>query len=105
MLETIAAAFMSGVTFVLVVIALICVIDTKIESSKPKQPKNIKSYAGNYLRGDCPKCGMLLSNCDGRKVGGISYCPECGTKIQFPKHTPQIEGVRSISLDEREGKR
>lgn len=102
MIETIAAAFMCGVTFILVVIALICVIDRKIELSKPKRPKNIQTYAGGFLRGECPQCGYAVSNCDGRCKGGISYCPACGKKIKFPPLTPEIEGVKSITADEYE---
>ena len=107
MIEQIAAAFMSGVTFILVVIAFICVIDYRKEYKKPKQPKNIRAYAGRYLIGECPKCERELTNCDGMKVNGISYCPCCGTKIKFSSNTPQLYGIKSISIDEygKEGKK
>lgn len=100
MIDQIATAFMCGVTFVLVIIAFICLIDARIESSKPKRPQNIRAYAGKYLIGECPKCKHELTNCDGKNVSGISYCPCCGTKIRFPYYKPQMYGVKSVSLEE-----
>lgn len=82
-----------------------CVISA-VEWRKPAKPKNIKHIVGNYLRGNCPKCSCTISNCDGKELGGISFCPCCGKKIQFPKNQPLIDGVKSLTIDEyMEGKR
>ena len=70
------------------------------EQRRPKRPKNIRTYAGRCLRGNCPKCRAVVSNCDCVKAGGISYCSCCGTKIKFPECSPEIEGVKSVTIEQ-----
>ncbi len=76
-----------------------CVIST-VELRKPAKPKNIRHIGGNYLGGNCPKCSCAISNCDGKELGGISFCPCCGRKIQFPKNQPKLDDVKSVTIDE-----
>ena len=70
-----------------------------IEQRKPKRPKNIKVYAGHCMCGKCPRCGADVTNCDGKGVGTVSFCPCCGRKIQFPNHKA-IDGVKSVTAEE-----
>ncbi|MGN0599306.1 MAG: hypothetical protein ACI4JK_05365 [Oscillospiraceae bacterium] len=102
MIDKIIAVLMLTVICGFIAYLCMALILVAIDDRKPKRPKNIQAYAGCYLRGDCPRCGYAVSDCDGRRKGGISYCPACGKKIKFPRLTPEIDGVKSLTADEYE---
>ena len=83
----------------MMVLLVVMYINAFAEQRKPKRPKNIEVYAGHCMSGKCPRCGAAVTNCDGKEVGAMSFCPCCGRKIQFPKHKA-IDGVKSVSADE-----
>lgn len=83
----------------IMVLLVVMYINAFAEQRRPKCPKNIEAYAGHCMRGKCPRCGAAVTNCDGKDVGAVSFCPCCGRKIQFPKHKA-IDGVKSVSADE-----
>lgn len=107
MIRYIAAALAFLAADGLIILCIISCIQSMAKARKPRCPKNIKAYAGKYLKGNCPKCGNIVSNCDGHEMGGVSYCSCCGTKIRFPYHAPKLEGVKSVSIEQytKEGRK